>query len=978
MLTFQCYTHHVPLSLGVDTGASVTLLSESVFSALKSKLSHIPLTLQPSKVNLSSVQGLNLDVVGTVTLPVTLAPSSEAFNVEFFVLKEFAMPCDGLLGLDSLVTHNIDVFPNRHAISRRQHSHLAMTVSSPLLSVASIDSRLATPADSAPPSSPMEGKPSPSTTRPVAAVVIGDQYIGPSSAARLPVRLRDASVGSAVLSLPDSMNVKRLSLESTLSTVLTDHVTHALVSNTSGAPITLKHGVLLGTFEVLDQSSLEEAPSLPVAGVSAQLSDDDLSDVMAQLAPHVKGLDYPDGKPALLKLLAQHRQAVALPGESLGLTNRVTHHITLQPNAQPSFVPSYRLPHSQRQVVQQKVDELLEEGVIQESHSPWNSPLFLVGKKDGSYRPVIDFRKVNALTVPDHYPLPILSDLLQSLGDSNTVFSSVDLLSGFWQIPLDAKSREITAFSTPSGHYEWLRLPMGLRNAPLTFQRMVNSLFSGLIGNGMFCYLDDLIIVSRDLESHLHKLDLVFTKLQEAGLKAKLSKCDFLKSRIEFLGHVVDGAGIHTVDSKIKAVQHFPTPQNVENVRSFLGLAGYYRAFVRNFASIASPLTRLLKKDVPFMWNDAQRQAFESLKHALTQAPILAFPDYTLPFTLCTDASSLGVGAVLMQSSEGQRPHVIAYASRTLNSAESKYSVTHMEALAVVWALKHFRDIIYGYPVTVYTDHSAVTQLFSGKNLTGRLARWYLTVQQFDPTIKYLPGKANTVADALSRNIPVAAVTQISTFSLSELRAAQRQDTLWSHVIYALESGDDSSLPKLYVPFSDFFLQDDVLCRTVTISRDKVTQLVIPATFVDTVLQLLHDTPSAGHPGRDRTLAAARTKYYWPTMRVDIEKHVSQCVSCAQTKGTTKTAPILEYPLPDGPFDVVGIDLLQLPRSTQGSVYVLVCVDHFSRFVVLTPLPNKSATTVAHALVSHLFCPYTTPRVLLSDNGTEFKNQVLA
>ncbi len=246
--------------------------------------------------------------------------------------------------------------------------------------------------------------------------------------------------------------------------------------------------------------------------------------------------------------------------------------------------------------MQQKEDELLAEGVIQESHSPWSSPLFLVSKQDGSYLPVNDFRKINALMVPDHYPLPILSGLLQSLGDSNTVFSSIDLISGFWQIPLDAKSREITVFSTPSGHYEWLHLPMRLRNAPLTFQRMVNSLFLGLNGNGMFCYLDDLIIVSKDLESHLHKLDLVFTKLEEAGLKAKLSKCDFLKSRIEIIGHVVNGEGIHTVDSKINAVKYFLTPQNVENVRSFLGLAGYHRGFVRNFASIASPLSRLLKK----------------------------------------------------------------------------------------------------------------------------------------------------------------------------------------------------------------------------------------------------------------------------------------------------------------------------------------------------------------------------------------------
>ncbi len=344
---------------------------------------------------------------------------------------------------------------------------------------------------------------------------------------------------------------------------------------------------------------------------------------MAQLKPHVNVLDYPATKPALLQLLAKHRQAIALLGEPLGVTTKVTHHIALQPGSQPSYVPSYRLPHSRRQVVQQKVDELLQ-GVIQESESPWNSPLFLVPKKDGSYRPVIYFCKVNALTVPYHYPLPVLSELLQSIGKHNTVFSSLDLLSGFWQIPMDEKSREITAFSTPTGHYEWLRLPMGLRNAPLTFQRMINSLFAGVVGKGLHMFLDDLIVVSKDLDSHLQQLSLIFQKLTQAGLKVKLTICEFLKSCIAFLGHLVDGDGIHTVDSKVTAVKNLLTPKSVENVRSFLG---YHRAYVKNFASIASPLTRLLKKDVPLQWNDAQQHSFTTLKDALIHAPILVFPD---------------------------------------------------------------------------------------------------------------------------------------------------------------------------------------------------------------------------------------------------------------------------------------------------------------------------------------------------------------
>ncbi len=277
-----------------------------------------------------------------------------------------------------------------------------------------------------------------------------------------------------------------------------------------------------------------------------------------------------------------------------------------------------------------------------------------------------------------------------------------------------------------------------------------------------------------------------------------------------------------------------------------------------------------------------------------------------------------------------------------------------------------------GWESLVYTDHIAATQLFHGKNLTGRLARWYLTIQQFEPTLEYLSGKANTVADVLSRNIPDAAVAQIP-----ELRTAQRQVTLPSKVICALQSVDDSTLPHMPVPLTVFTLKEDALCHIWTIAKTQVTQVVILSSLVGTVLKLLHGALQAGHPGRDRTLSMARAKYYWPTMRLDIEKHIVQCPSCAETKSTTQTAPILEYPLPARPFNVVDIDLLQLPRSIQGSLTVLVCVDHFSRFTVLAPLSNKSATTVAHAIVSHLICPYTTPRVFFSDNGIEFKNQVL-
>ncbi len=299
----------------------------------------------------------------------------------------------------------------------------------------------------------------------------------------------------------------------------------------------------------------------------------------------------------------------------------------------------------------------------------------------------------------------------------------------------------------------------------------------------------------------------------------------------------------------------------------------------------------------------------------------------------------------------------------------------------MVRALKKFSDIVYGYRITIFTDHAPVTHLFTSKNLHGRLARWFLTIEEFCPEIKHVPGKANVVADSLSRNIAVVVNNPppLENFSLPELATAQRDHGLWRHVIYALESGDESTLPHLPVPFSQFFLSPDrVLCRNWPGKRSSVDQLVIPDTLVPAVLRMVHDAVIAGHPGKERTLTAARARYFWPTMRLDIDEHVAKCVKCAQYKGTSSgPAPILEYPPPTRPWDVVSIDLLQLPQSTQGSKYVLVMVDMFSRYVVLAPIKDKTAQNVAHALVTRLICEYSAPRVLLSDNGAEFRNRLL-
>ena len=1003
----------VPASFAIDTGASVNLLSLEAYTALKRASRGGQWPLRPSDLTVSGVSSEPLDIHGIVRLPLRLGKASPALQLDFYVSSTLSVPSDGLLGFAALKSNCMTIYPDTCTVSFKgkrfkamenparlstqweQGRQAARTRADPaVFTVTASAPRRAAPSRGNKTSSVMEGHQPPSRSKradytadwkTVDATVVGSHEIPERTAAYVPVSVPQANAGCDLCLEGDTSPLKRLVIESTLNTVQEGNKTVALVVNTGNTAVKLNQGVLLCKALAFDKPVVSEPLELPSACVaSVTTAPTKQEDTPPQtLESLVTTQDYPELRPSLLQFLQQYRDVIALPGEPLGVTDKAEHHIKLKPNTHPVYIPAYRLPHSQRKIVEEYVNEMLDQGVVKSSKSPWNSPIFLVPKKDGKYRPVIDFRKVNAVTEDDRYPLPVLKDLLMSLGQGNTIFSSLDLISGYWQVPMAPESTEITAFSTPQGHYEWLRMPFGLKSAPLTFQRLINNLFADLIGKDMFAYLDDLIICSKDSQSHFTTLKAVFQRLKEAGLKIKLSKCEFLKPKIAFLGHVVDGEGIHTMDDKTAAVKNFPRPQSVENVRSYLGLCGYYRSFIKNFAALASPLNQLLKKGHPFHWNAAQEKSFQDLKQALTCASVLAFPNYDEPFVLYTDASALGLGAVLMQADEKGKNRVIAYASRTLTPPERNYSVTHQETLAVVWALKHFRDVIFGYPVTVFTDHAAVTELFKGRNLSGRLARWYLTIQEFNPTFKYLPGRANVVADALSRNAVVGAVTDapspVKNFATQDLAKAQRQHDVWGKVIYALESGDELDLPPLPVPFSQFFLSPDgVLCRYWPQKRDPVTQFVIPEVYVPVVLQLCHDAVIAGHPGKERTLTAARRSYYWPQMRVDVDAYVEKCVKCAAHKGTvSRPAPILEYPPPSRPWEVVGIDLLQLPLSTQGSRYLLVSVDHFTRYVVLAPLKDKTAGAVAHALITSVFCPFSTPRVLLSDNGAEFRNALL-
>lgn len=427
----------------------------------------------------------------------------------------------------------------------------------------------------------------------------------------------------------------------------------------------------------------------------------------------------------------------------------VIHHAIDTGDAKPIKQALYRMAPDEHDYVQEELKKMKEQGLIQESISPWSSPIVIVPKKNGAKRLCVDYRKLNTVTKKDAYPLPRIDDLLETLGQASW-FSNLDLASGYWQVRVQESDREKTAFVTKFGTYEFKVMPFGLCNAPATFQRLMNTVLHECIGRFVAVYLDDIIVYSRTYEEHLEHLTRVFEELRKASLKLNSEKCSFFLPNVGFLGHIVGRDGIQPNLENVEKVKNYPTPRNLRQLRGFIGLASYYRRFIKNFSSIARPLHRLLEKNIPYKWEEDQRNAFEILKRHLISAPILRYPDFDRTFYLHTDASGTGLGAILSQIDDKKNEYVVAYASRGLTRPERNYAATELECLAVIWGIEYFHHYLGMKPFIVVTDHSALKWLETSK-LKGRRARWILRLQPYNYTIVHRAGKRHTNVDALSR-----------------------------------------------------------------------------------------------------------------------------------------------------------------------------------------------------------------------------------
>ena len=809
------------------------------------------------------------------------------------------------------------------------------------------------------------------------AHLVNDVKLPPFTDCAVQVKLSQEAAGTALV-MPDAVMMRGTCALPALYAIEEGGIFEMRIMNISPSTLSLQSGMAVA------QVTTTEAPVEEVEfdmGEAAQwVGTIGIDKLVTQLPP----MDHKEGEKILIDLFKDFPEILPSAERPLGTTGILKHRINLKEGAKPVYIPSYKIPHSRREQLKKATTELLEQGIIEPSNSPWSAPMLLVPKQDGSLRPVIDYRKLNDLTIPDRFPVPVIRLLLQEIGQSQNVFSTIDLKTGFHQVEVAEESKEVTAFSTPEGHFQFLKMPFGLRNAPITFSRLMALVLAGLIQNTVFLYLDDLLIVSSTIEEHEKKLRQVFQRLAEANLVINLQKSHFFKSSVRFLGHTLDKTGIRPNDDKVEDVRNFPIPTTVKKVKSFLGLSGFYRQYIEGYGKIAEPLTRLLKKDVKFNWDTPQQEAFDKLKMKLTTAPVLTFPNFDKPFYLATDASGIGIGAVLMQKADDGKLKPIAYASRRLAKAEVNYAATDLEALAVVWGLQKFRETILGYDVTVATDHQPLIPLLSNNRDTkGRVARWVTTVLEFNPKFIYIPGAKNKVPDALSRCFTIE-IEALDVLDPETLREEQMKEPALGKIITYLKKGGPTP-PRSRYPTKELFLEDDLLFRKSQPrgNKDRQTrsykQLVIPESLVRLVLQLLHESPDAAHAGIDKAVKTARTRYYFPAMEKKIADHVRRCQKCPYYKDSTRApSPALTYDVPDRPWVRVHCDTLSgFTTTARMNRYLVVFIDAFSRWCELVPVTDKSAVTVARAFLDNVVNRHQSPETLVSDNGTEFANEVL-
>ena len=655
----------------------------------------------------------------------------------------------------------------------------------------------------------------------------------------------------------------------------------------------------------------------------------------------------------LISMLENHIDVLATSSEELTPSLLPAHRIDLRPGTVPIKQRAYRLSKAKSDILKEELSKLINKKLIVPSTSPWSSPVILVPKHNGKWRLCVDFRRVNQVTIRDAYSLPLIDEIFDSL-EGATIFTTLDLFSGYHQIPMDPESIPVTSFTTLYGNFSFRVMPFGLTNAPASFQRSMNQILFPLIGKCVYVFLDDILIFSKTKKEHIRHIGQVLSIFQEYNLKLNLEKCSFMKSEVLVLGHLLTSKGLKPQQNKVEAIKNWESPKNISELRSFLGAVGYYRQFIPNFASLASPLVQLLKKNVHYLWSSEQEHSFLELKRKLTEAPVLSFPKFDRPFVIRTDASYNGLGGVLLQKGEEGIELPIHYISRSLSKAETHYGITDLEGAALFYCISKFKSYITGskFPTKIITDHKPLIGLLQNKEPSNaRHARWCLSVSTLGIIIEYDKGKHNVVADALSR----LSNKDKKIASLSEESAINEEEI-------------NTTLINKFLN-EKFFRIDDVLYfkdsnnyREVVEDETKKIELILKAHQV-------------GHERVEKTYERLKKKFYWRNMIVDIKRVLENCHVCKINRSQKYPEATERFSSKvEGPFVHMGLDIIgPLPVTKKGSQYIIVLVDYFTKWVEAEPLRTITSVDVTNFL-SNVFARHGAPEVITTDNGVQFSS----
>ena len=899
---------------------------------------------------------------------------------------------------------------------------------------------------------------SPEDAQPKGVRVCKRTVIPPMS--EVPVRVRTSASGLRLISQHERAAQKQSVLcANGLMEVIPNQPFTILVSNFTNAPRKLPKHMTIAWAEPppdyyvpLADTACTEAPVETVAAVQRdelRLSKRRSACVQSHVTQSHKkaiteardwhetvqiGSAFEDRRDEVLQVLEPHHK---MWDGHLGQMAGVEHHIDLMPDAKPLRSVPYRAGIRMRDIEKAEVDKMVEQGVaVPAPPTDWAAPVVFAPKKDGTLRFCVDYRRLNAMTVRDAYPIPRMDECIESLGDAK-VFSTLDANSGYWQILIAPKDRDKTTFTTHFGTYAFTRMPFGLKNAPATYQRAIDTILTTVKWQFALVYLDDIIVFSSSFEDHKSHLRTVLKLLEAAGVTLRLAKSKFFHTEVDYLGHVIKPGALEIAPDMIRSVQEATPPRTVRGVRSFLGLCNVYRRFVKGFSRIAAPLNDLLRKGQPQRWESLEpnaEKAFHALKDTLAKPPILALPRRSGHITVETDACDRQLGAVLLQAQADGTNKPIGFFSRSLTSAERNYDTTERECLAVVWACLLLRPYIELQRFTVITDHEALKWLLTYKESTGRLARWRLRLLEYDFDIQYRKGIKHQAADALSRletnghdtaeiddNLPgdltIGSIAEDSeALDLGDTYDDSRPylDTFVNTDVIANvttrsrkarvgKGGERVTLPEAYAqepaPLSP---QDiiraqarDRLCRMFrdTVGTpgseysvdgngllirksplDQCIQIVAPEGLRKRIMYFAHNSVHAGHPGSSRMYSTLRRSYYWPNMAGEVQDYVAKCQSCLRTKGTQYRSrrELRLFPATE-PLSFVALDLLgPLPKSKSGHEHVLVITDRFTKFTRAIPLKSTTSQTVTDAFLQYWAYAYGVPDRLLSDNGPQF------